>query len=125
MSMNNVMNQLLANSILITSVVAMFIAQVIKIIYYPIVERKINWYHAFEAGGMPSSHSALVCSLVMMIGFTEGFDSVLFAAAAVFAAIVMYDAIKVRHEEVVHTLLEVSAGAALGVIVAVLSYVYF
>ncbi len=58
----------------------------------------------FEAGGMPSSHSALVCSSGMMMGFTEGFDSVLFAAAAVFAAIVMYDAIKVRHEEVVHTL---------------------
>jgi acid phosphatase family membrane protein YuiD len=118
-------HEVFLNSTLITALVSMFIAQVIKIIYYPIVERKLNWHHAFEAGGMPSSHSALVCSLIMMIGFTEGFDSSIFAITAVFAAIVMYDAIKVRHEEVVHTLVEVSAGAILGIAVAVLSYLYF
>ena len=113
---------LLSNEVLLTAVISMFIAQVIKIIYYYILEKKFNWHHVFEAGGMPSSHSALVCSLTLMVGLSEGFDSVLFAAVAVFAAIVMYDAMKVRAEEVGHTLVEVSTGGILGVIVSLILY---
>ena len=113
---------LLSNEVLLTAVISMFIAQVIKIIYYYILEKKFNWFHIFEAGGMPSSHSALVCSLTLMVGLSEGFDSVLFAAVAVFAAIVMYDAMKVRAEEVGHTLVEVSTGGILGIIVSLMLY---
>jgi len=113
---------LLSNEVLLTAVISMFIAQVIKIIYYYILEKKLNWHHIFEAGGMPSSHSALVCSLTLMVGLREGFDSVLFAAVAVFAAIVMYDAMKVRAEEVGHTLVEVSTGGILGIIVSLILY---
>jgi hypothetical protein len=113
---------LLSNEVLLTAVISMFIAQVIKIIYYYILEKKFNWFHIFEAGGMPSSHSALVCSLTLMVGLSEGFDSVLFAAVAVIAAIVMYDAMKVRAEEVGHTLVEVSTGGILGIIVSLMLY---
>ena len=113
---------LLSNEVLLTAVISMFIAQVIKIIYYYILEKKFNWFHIFEAGGMPSSHSALVCSLTLMVGLSEGFDSVLFAAVAVFAAIVMYDAMKVRAEEVGHTLVEVSTGGILGIIMSLILY---
>jgi len=113
---------LLSNEVLLTAVISMFTAQVIKIIYYYILEKKFNWIHIFEAGGMPSSHSALVCSLTLMVGLSEGFDSVLFAAVAVFAAIVMYDAMKVRAEEVGHTLVEVSTGGTLGVIMSLILY---
>ncbi len=110
----------LTNAALITALVSMLLAQVIKIIYYSIVERKINWLHCFEAGGMPSSHSASVCALSMMVGLKEGFDSTLFAAVIIFAAIVMYDAIVIRAEEVEHTLIEVSAGGLIGIIVALI-----
>jgi hypothetical protein len=116
---------LLSNRLLITALVAMFTAQVIKVVYYLIVEKKINWIHMFEAGGMPSSHSALVCSLVMMVGLAEGFESIIFAVVAVFAAIVMYDAIQVRHEDVGHTLVEVSAGGILGIFVSIISYLFY
>ncbi len=50
------------------------------------------------SGGMPSSHTASVVSLAMMIGFTEGFGSSFFAISALFAMIVMYDAAGVRRE---------------------------
>lgn len=123
--LKEIIRGLLSNSALITAVIAMLSAQIIKIFYYFIVERKLNIIHFFEAGGMPSSHSALVCSLCAMIGFIEGFDSILFAAASVFAAIVMYDAIQVRAEEVGHTLVEVGAGGVLGLIAAIVSYLYF
>jgi acid phosphatase family membrane protein YuiD len=123
--MREIIVDLLSNAALITAVIAMFLTQVIKIIYYFIIEKRINWIHFFEAGGMPSSHSALVCSLTMMVGLREGFDSILFAAVAVFAAIVMYDAMKVRAEEVGHTLIEVFAGGMLGIIIALISYFKF
>ena len=45
---------------------------------------------------MPSSHSAVVTSLAMLVGKSEGFDSAMFAVALVFAMVVMYDAAGVR-----------------------------
>ena len=52
--------------------------------------------HLFQQGGMPSSHSAFVMSLLIIVGHNMGADSVEFAIAAVFACIVWYDAIGVR-----------------------------
>lgn len=48
------------------------------------------------AGGMPSSHSAVVASLAALVGKYEGVDSAIFAVALIFAFIVMYDAAGVR-----------------------------
>jgi hypothetical protein len=45
---------------------------------------------------MPSSHSAITVALATLIGFTEGTDTAVFALAALFAAVVMYDAVMVR-----------------------------
>jgi len=45
---------------------------------------------------MPSSHSAVVCSLSMLVGREYGFDSGIFAIALVMSFIVMYDAAGVR-----------------------------
>jgi acid phosphatase family membrane protein YuiD len=45
---------------------------------------------------MPSSHSAVVVALATRIGVETGLSSVQFALAAVFAAVVMYDAAGVR-----------------------------
>ncbi len=59
-------------------------------------DRKINFRRFIGAGGMPSSHTACITSLATSIGVTEGFGSPLFALAAVFSFIVMYDAAGVR-----------------------------
>ncbi len=45
---------------------------------------------------MPSAHSASVVALLTMIGGLNGVDSAIFAVAALFAAIVMYDSVMVR-----------------------------
>lgn len=45
---------------------------------------------------MPSSHSAVVTSLAVLIGRASGFDSQIFALSLIFAAVVMYDAAGVR-----------------------------
>ncbi len=48
------------------------------------------------AGGMPSSHSAVVTCLAIMIGKHQGFQSPIFALSGIFALITMYDAAGVR-----------------------------
>src|SRR4029077_6866722 len=48
------------------------------------------------AGGMPSSHSALVVSLTTIIGRLQGVQSPLFAVCLIFSTVVMYDAAAAR-----------------------------
>lgn len=45
---------------------------------------------------MPSSHSAVVMAITVLVGREAGFDSYLFAMSLVFSGVVMYDAAGVR-----------------------------
>ena len=89
---------LLQNRVLWCAVAAWFAAQALKIPTYWLVEKKLDWRRFFGSGGMPSSHTAFVVSLAIMVGIVSGFDTAGFAIATVLAAIVMYDASGVRHE---------------------------
>ena len=90
------LSELLQNEGLICSLVSWFIAQVLKIPTYLLVEKELNWRRFFGSGGMPSSHTSFVVALTLMTGFDAGFQSVAFAIAFTLAAIVMYDAMGVR-----------------------------
>ena len=91
------------------------------------------WQAPFQAGGMPSSHSSFVMSLLVLVGFKIGIESMEFAMASVFAGIVWYDALNVRNivgqqakalnllqtlyqfsERVGHSFIEVMGGIAFG-----------
>lgn len=141
------MGDLLANRVLVVSVMAWALAQVLKVLIYVTHERKVNLRYLASSGGMPSSHSALVTALATAVAVTAGPRSPLFAMAAVFAAVVMYDAAGVRQsvsiqarilnrmldeifvehafnekrlrELIGHTPVEVFVGAVLGFVVAV------
>ena len=84
------------DSVLVTCVLAWFIAQLIKVIYTLIKNKKIDFRRFIGAGGMPSSHSSFVTSLATSVGIEKGFSSVEFAIATVFSLVVMYDAAGVR-----------------------------
>ena len=86
------------NKILIFSGLAWIIAQIIKITTCLITEKRFRWDRVFGDGGMPSGHSATVCALATLVGWTQGFDSALFAMSMIFAIIVMNDAVGVRRE---------------------------
>ena len=73
-------------------------AQILKVIVVLICEKKLEMRYVVSSGGMPSSHSAMVCACVASTAMVTGVDSVTFAIAAVFAFIVMYDAANVRKE---------------------------
>ena len=70
--------------------------QTFKVIWDLVVDHKFNFKRILGAGGMPSSHSAVVVSLTTMIGKDVGVTSPIFAVAAIFSAVVMYDAAGVR-----------------------------
>lgn len=70
--------------------------QTFKTITDLVKNKKFNFKRILGAGGMPSSHSAVVTSLTTMIGKEEGVGSSIFALSLIFALIVMYDAAGVR-----------------------------
>ena len=70
--------------------------QTFKVIYDLVTTHKFNFKRILGAGGMPSSHSAVVVSLATLIGKNEGLDSPIFALSLVLAFVVMYDAAGVR-----------------------------
>jgi acid phosphatase family membrane protein YuiD len=78
------------------AVTAWFLAQFLKTVFTYISQGKIVWERMVGAGGMPSSHSALVCSLTVAIAKGVGLASPEFAIAFVTAGVVMYDAMGVR-----------------------------
>ena len=86
------------NPILFAGAVAWLLSQVSKAIIYLIINKRFQWDRLFGDGGMPSSHSATVTAVAISTGLTAGWDSPVFAVAAILALIVMHDAMGVRQE---------------------------
>lgn len=140
--MHEFFGQITQNGILMISLCSWALAQMLKTLISYMVLGHFSIERMFGAGGMPSSHAALVVSLTTAIGLVEGTASPLFAFTFVVAMVVMYDATGVRRaagkharalnqilqqmrlthtvpetalkEFLGHTPVEVIAGAALG-----------
>ena len=143
------------NQVFWTAIAANVLAQTLKLLIDALLNGRIDWGRLLETGGMPSSHSATVSALAVGVGFSSGWDSPLFAVAAILALIVMYDATGIRRqagkqaellnllveefqnafkrgfapgpvkELLGHSYLEVLVGAILGALVAWASFALF
>jgi acid phosphatase family membrane protein YuiD len=89
---------LFSNSVLWAAIGAWAIAQVLKAPIHFFKAREWDWSLLLRAGGMPSSHSALVAATAHGVGLYYGFDTPLFAIAFALAVIVIYDATGVRRQ---------------------------
>ena len=89
---------LTGNLVLDLSILAWFLAQLIKTVANLVVNRNLDLKRMVGSGDMPSSHSATVCAMVVATGRYCGVTSTEFALAAVVSIIVMYDAMGVRRE---------------------------
>jgi len=144
----NDLQKIITNKYIYIPVIVWFAIQTFKVIHDLITTKKLNFKRILGAGGMPSSHSAIVTCLTAMIGKNQGFDTPVFAISLIFAMIVMYDAAGVRRaagkqarllnkivetpglssvqvqeklvEVLGHTPLQVFVGAFIGVIVGLL-----
>ena len=70
--------------------------QAFKVIWDLVETKKFNFKRIMGAGGMPSSHSAVVAGLATLIGKYQGVDTPIFAVSLIVAFVVMYDACGVR-----------------------------
>lgn len=145
------MKELLENKILLCALLGWFVAQILKVFFVLIKDKRLDVSRFVGSGGMPSSHSSFVIALTTAVGYENGLNSALFAVCLVFSFVVMYDASGVRrsagkqaqilnkiienfgHENLEvtgerlkellgHTHVEVFAGAILGIIISVLMY---
>lgn len=142
--------EILRNKVLITTLIAWFVAQSLKVFLGLIREKRFNFKWFVGTGGMPSSHVAGISALATSVGFVTGFSSYQFAIAVVLALIVMFDAQGVRRaagrqaeilnkilddiywdkrikedrlkELLGHTPVEVFAGMIIGIVIAIISY---
>ena len=72
--------------------------QTSKVIVDCIEKKKITLRRLLGSGGMPSSHSAVMVSITVMLGKNIGFKSPIFALACFMSLVVMQDAIGVRRQ---------------------------
>ncbi|EKE02233.1 MAG: hypothetical protein ACD_20C00410G0019 [uncultured bacterium] len=82
--------------VIFSAMIAAFVAQFLKLIFYYMNNKKINFKILTETGGMPSSHSAFVIALSTSVAVINGYKSVEFAIALGYAFVVMYDAAGLR-----------------------------
>ncbi len=85
-----------SESVLVTSILSWFAAQVIKVFLSVIQDKRFDFRRLVGSGGMPSSHASFVTSLAAAVGIETGFGGTEFAICAVLALVVMYDAAGVR-----------------------------
>lgn len=88
----------LGNNIFWAGAIGWFSAQVAKTILHLIITKEFVLERMVGSGGMPSCHSATVCSLSTAAFFEFGAGSFEFAISLLLAIIVMYDAMGVRRE---------------------------
>lgn len=90
--------ELFSNQIFLTATSGWLIAQLLKTLIHFILSKEFNAERLVGDGGMPSSHSATVSALATSVALECGLGSVEFAIAAMFAIVVMHDAMGVRRE---------------------------
>jgi acid phosphatase family membrane protein YuiD len=84
--------------VFVTSFIAWFLAQFLKMFTCYPKEKRIIFSRIFNSSGMPSSHTSIIISATATTGLTYGYNNPLFVIALIVSMIVMYDAAGVRYE---------------------------
>lgn len=76
---------------------ALVVNQIIKLVIF-LIKGEFSWSQIFSYGGMPSSHTALATSLLITMGYFQGFSSPEFAIALIMAIVIVKDAGGIRRK---------------------------
>lgn len=111
----DVLQQITGNKAVAVPVIVWMLAQVLKVLWGYIWDKRFRLRRMVETGGMPSSHSTFVSALAVVIGKNYGWDSGVFAVAAAIAFIVMFDAAGIRraagkHAQILNRLINTQNG---------------
>ena len=79
--------------------IGVFVAtQIIKFLRLVHKYHDVSWRYLLSPGHMPSAHSAMVTSLVIVVAVYDSMMSIAFVLAIAFAFIVINDAMRIRRE---------------------------
>ena len=81
---------------IIRPLIALVLAQIIKIIIESLRQKRFDFKRIMGTGGMPSSHAAITVALTTQIGKNLGVETPIFAVALVFTLVILYDAAGIR-----------------------------
>lgn len=137
--------QFIKNEFFWCSFISWLSAQILKIFFHYLKEKKWDISRIIKPGGMPSSHTAPLAAFTTLVGIKIGFDSAIFVLSFLITTVVMYDAAGVRksageHAKLLniitkklipeeyknfpeilgHSPLEVAGGMLLGIIIGVI-----
>lgn len=90
------------NKVLIAVLVSWLLAQGLKVPTEYLRSRRWLWTMVLAAGGMPSSHTALMVAGTLAVGLYHGFDNPAFAIAVAITMIIAHDASGVRRQAGIH-----------------------
>lgn len=101
LSIQEQLNELFLHPVFLSAVFSWLSAQFIKTVSALLLGRIKSFKELialllWRTGGMPSSHSALVCSITTAIGYSAGFNSEVFILAVCFSLVVIRDSVGVR-----------------------------
>lgn len=104
------LNLLSDYKLILIPVSIIILSQLLKLIIEAI-KGNFSWKNFDKYGGMPSSHTAFVTSLVAVMGYTQGLNSAAFTISFILAALVIRDAIGIRrylsnHSKIINLLIE-------------------
>ena len=89
---------LIHNKMFLCPIIGWATAQILKTFINLLLTKEFNPERLIGSGGMPSSHSATVVSLMYATAYCKGITGFEFPMATTLAIIVMYDAMNVRME---------------------------
>ena len=138
--------------LLLIPLLVIIITQLIKLII-DLRYNSFSWYKLVSYGGMPSSHSSAMTSIVTLIGLHDGIFTTLFVFALVTGLLIIRDALGLRrfvgkhaaylntiveksdspeikhlrtlHERIGHTELQVTIGVLVGFTLTIIMYSAF
>lgn len=90
------------NPVGVSTILGWLLGQLVKVPVEYLRHKRWDWTLLLSAGGMPSSHSALMTAVTTSIGLNSGWGSPLFALALAMTGIVVYDATGVRRQAGFH-----------------------
>ena len=90
------------NPVGVSTMLGWFLGQLLKVPIEYLRHKRWDWTLLLSAGGMPSSHSALMTAVTTSIGLNAGWDSPIFALALAITGIVVYNATSVRRQAGFH-----------------------
>lgn len=130
------------NHLIFSAVLSLIVAQILKFAFGLFKEGHPQYKTLWANGSMPSSHSSILATMLVMVGYLEGIDSTLFGIALIFSFLIIGDAMGIRtqtgkqamllnkltvseekkplRELVGHKPTEVIGGIVLGIMVAIL-----